>query len=297
MTPRQRPVVRVGPRTAQDVGHAEAGLVHRDVGEGALPGHVPDRPDARDHLHAAVDGKTAGILVQAERTHPQRVQVAAAPGGDEHAFALQRGAVGQDDLRARRPVGLHALDGNARVDVHAVAPQDLGDQRGGLGLFGAGQARGRLDDGDGRAEALHDLTQLEANGASADHEEGRGHRLGLDQFAVRPVRHGLEHRRHPGPLPRRQHQRTPRRDGGAIDLDAGQRPSRAAFPRTKRAPLPSRRSTATRSSHESVTSRTRRATGAQSGVTSADPARPGMRHPSASRSPARTIALEGMQPQ
>ena len=78
--------------------------------------------------------------------------------------------------------------------------------------------------------------------------------------------------------------------------DAG--PVTRAFPRMKWPPLPTRRSTATVSSQESVaSSRMRRATGAQSGVTADVPAMPGMRRPSARRSAARTIILEGMQPQ
>jgi len=68
-------------------------------------------------------------------------------------------------------------------------------------------------------------------------------------------------------------------------------------PRTKRPPLPSNRSTATRSSQLSVaSSRMRRATGVQSGLTIESPAKPGIRRPSASMSSARTIILVGMQP-
>ena len=75
-------------------------------------------------------------------------------------------------------------------------------------------------------------------------------------------------------------------------------PVTRARPRTKRPPLPSKRSTATVSSQKSVaSSRMRRATGDQSGVTTDEPAMPGMRRPSARRSAARTIILDGMQPQ
>ena len=82
----------------------------------------------------------------------------------------------------------------------------------------------------------------------------------------------------------------------STSTDAG--PVTRARPRTKRPPLPSKRCTATVSSHESVaSSRMRRATGDQSGVTTDEPAMPGMRRPSASRSAARTIILEGMHPQ
>ena len=82
----------------------------------------------------------------------------------------------------------------------------------------------------------------------------------------------------------------------ATSTDRG--PVTRARPRTKCPPLPSNRSTATVSSHESVaSSRIRRATGAQSGVTTDVPALPGMRLPSASSPAARTIILEGMHPQ
>src|SRR5262245_21803138 len=71
-----------------------------------------------------------------------------------------------------------------------------------------------------------------------------------------------------------------------------------AQPRTNVPPLPSSRSTATRSFQLSVASaRIRCATGAQSGVTSLAPAMPGMRRASASRLAARTIILLGTQPQ
>jgi hypothetical protein len=71
-----------------------------------------------------------------------------------------------------------------------------------------------------------------------------------------------------------------------------------ASPRMKRPPLPSNRSTATRSSQSSVpSSRMRRATGSHEGDTVAWPAIPGMRLASASRLPARIIILEGTQPQ
>jgi hypothetical protein len=71
-----------------------------------------------------------------------------------------------------------------------------------------------------------------------------------------------------------------------------------ARPRTKWPPLPVKRSTATLSSQVSVAcSLIRRATGAQSGLTCAEPARPGIRRASASALPARIIILVGMQPQ
>ncbi len=70
------------------------------------------------------------------------------------------------------------------------------------------------------------------------------------------------------------------------------------MPRTNRPPLPSKRLTATVSSQVSVaSSRMRRATGAQSGVTSEEPAMPGMRRPSASRLAARIIIFDGTHPQ
>src|ERR1700721_431909 len=63
-------------------------------------------------------------------------------------------------------------------------------------------------------------------------------------------------------------------------------PMTRARPRTKCPPLPTNRSTATWSSHESVaSSRMRRATGAQSGVMTDVPALPGTRRP-ADNSPA-----------
>src|SRR5215472_9470986 len=69
-------------------------------------------------------------------------------------------------------------------------------------------------------------------------------------------------------------------------------------PRTKVPPLPTKRSTATLSSQLSVAwSRIRRATGPQSGLIETDPATPGMRRASASRSAARIIILLGTQPQ
>src|ERR1019366_6560700 len=74
-------------------------------------------------------------------------------------------------------------------------------------------------------------------------------------------------------------------------------PVTRARPLMNRPPLSTKRSTATVSSHESVTSRMRRATGVQSGVMTDDPALPGIRRPSANRSAARTIVLDGMQPQ
>jgi hypothetical protein len=75
-------------------------------------------------------------------------------------------------------------------------------------------------------------------------------------------------------------------------------PSSRPHPRTTRAPLPSNRSTATRSSQSSVAStRIRVATGAQSAVTVDRPAMPGMRRPSANTLAALIIILEGTQPQ
>ena len=66
----------------------------------------------------------------------------------------------------------------------------------------------------------------------------------------------------------------------------------------KRPPLPSNRSTATRSSQLSVASaRIRRATGAQSEVTEALPATLPSRPASAIMSAPRIIILVGMQPQ
>ena len=75
-------------------------------------------------------------------------------------------------------------------------------------------------------------------------------------------------------------------------------PSSRPHPRTKAAPRPSSRSTATRSSQSSVASvRIRRATGSQSPRTVGRPAMAGIRRPSARRSAARIIILEGTQPQ
>ncbi len=74
-------------------------------------------------------------------------------------------------------------------------------------------------------------------------------------------------------------------------------PVSRAWPRTNRAPAFSSRSTATWSSQLSVaSSRIRSATSPQSGRTSASPASPPMRRPSASTSAARIIILLGMQP-
>ena len=70
------------------------------------------------------------------------------------------------------------------------------------------------------------------------------------------------------------------------------------WPRNSRPPLPVNRSAATVSSQSSVASDLiRSATGAQSGATSDVPDMPGIRRPSASRSAARIIILDGTQPQ
>jgi hypothetical protein len=70
-----------------------------------------------------------------------------------------------------------------------------------------------------------------------------------------------------------------------------------ARPRAKWPPLPVNRSTAALSFQESVaSSRIRRATGAQSGVTLEVPAMPGVRRASASRPTARIIIFDGTQP-
>src|SRR6202165_1281957 len=74
-------------------------------------------------------------------------------------------------------------------------------------------------------------------------------------------------------------------------------PASFPAPRTKWPPLPSNRCTATRSSQLSVaTSRMRCATGFQSGLTVASPAKPGMRRPSATMSSSRIIIFVGIQP-
>ena len=70
------------------------------------------------------------------------------------------------------------------------------------------------------------------------------------------------------------------------------------WPRKNVPPLPVNRSTATLSSQSSVASALiRAATGAQSGCTCELPAMPGIRRPSASRSAARIIILDGTHPQ
>ena len=70
------------------------------------------------------------------------------------------------------------------------------------------------------------------------------------------------------------------------------------WPRKNVPPLPVNRSTATLSSQSSVASaRILAATGAQSGCTCELPAMPGIRRPSARRSAARIIILDGTQPQ
>ena len=105
------------------------------------------------------------------------------------------------------------------MHVHALAAQDLGEQLGGLRFLGGDDAVGHLDDGHAGPEARHRLADLDADGTSADDEQRLRHRLGGDGLTVRPVRHAGEHGRHPGPGPRRQHERPPGRDGLPRDLD------------------------------------------------------------------------------
>ena len=77
-----------------------------------------------------------------------------------------------------------------------------------------------LDDRDLGTEPADDLPDLEADGAAADDQQGRGHLLGRDRVrgsssAAPPSNIGGTH----GPLPGGEDEGAPGRDGPAVDLD------------------------------------------------------------------------------
>ncbi len=216
--PGEGAVVGVRARPAQDVRHTQPSLEHRHMGEGTLSRHVAHRPDTWGHTHAAVDRDARRPLVEPQRTHAESGQVAAPPRGDQHPLAAQHRAVRQVHRRARPAPRLGSLDRRPCVHLHPLAPQDLGDQLGRLGLLGSGEARAGLDNRDAGSEAAHDLSDLQPYGPATDDEQRAGHGLGRHRTPVGPVRHVREHRWDEGALTGGEHQGAARRDRLALDI-------------------------------------------------------------------------------
>ena len=76
-------VVGGGVGLVEDVGGDDAGLVHRDVGEGTFAGDVADGPHAVGDAEVVVDGKRACGWVDAEHVGTNGSEVHCAARGDE----------------------------------------------------------------------------------------------------------------------------------------------------------------------------------------------------------------------
>ena len=129
-------------------------------------------------------------------------------------------------------VRAHARHLGRRAHRHALAFEDLGEQRARLRLLAGEEPVERLDDGDLDAEAPEDLPELEADGATTEHDDRRRQHRGLDRVAIRPVGHvvqtldGRDRRVRAGG----EHDRPAGFHDGVADLDPPRprEPSRAA---------------------------------------------------------------------
>ena len=86
--PRQRPVVGRRPRLAEDVAHRDVRLVHRDVGERAVAGHVADGPDPVAGPHPFVHRDELGAGIQAGSVEPEPAEFGLPAGGDQQPLAI-----------------------------------------------------------------------------------------------------------------------------------------------------------------------------------------------------------------
>ncbi len=268
------------------------------MGEGTLPRDVADRPDPGRHPHPTVDRDAPGPLVEAQRTHAEPGQVAAAPRGHQHPLAAQGRPVGQvhgcpgvPGRSTRSMVAPVCTSTPSRRSTSVMSSEASGSS--GPASRGPASTMVTRD-----PEAAHDLPDLEADGPAADDEQRGRHRLGGDRFPVGPVRHGGEHRRDDGPLAGGQDQRAPCRARLAADLDRGRTgdPGLARGRGGRPCPRSDRRRPCRPRSRWPPCGRAG-PPATSPGVTVDVPAMPGMRRPSASRSAARTIILEGMHPQ
>ena len=236
------------------------------------------------------------------RPTPRPARSVRRPVATSTRAATERRPVGQ--VQRWHPAAPEASTRSIVAPVCTSTPflaQDLGEQLGGLRLLG-GRRCGRPSRrwSTCAPNRAIDLADLETD---RRRPRRRGATPGTvfsgDGLPIRPVRHLGEHRRHPGPGPGGE-RRAPCAAviGLAADLDR----RRAGDP----GPAPDE---ATALALEAVDGHRvvprspspppgcAAATGAQSGVTTDEPAMPGMRRPSARRSAARTIILDGMQPQ
>ena len=144
--PGHRPVVGRHHLAAEDVPDHDVRLVHRDVGEASLPGHVAHRPRPLDALdpHVVVDRQRPCRRVQAHRRDVQLLEVHPPPGGDQQLVGRDRLALGGHDGEPPSVVP-DRLDLDRGPHTDALGAEHVGKQCGCLGLLGADQVGRRLE--------------------------------------------------------------------------------------------------------------------------------------------------------
>ena len=151
--------------------------------------------------------------------------------------AVTRGAAGQGHGE-RRPVVGDLLGADAPPHRDAVGLEGLLQRGGRLRLLEREDAVGGLDDRHVDAEAGHDLAQLTADGATAEHDERGGQLRGLDDLVVGPVGRVAQalDRRHRSRRAGVDDDARGRGVGGAVDIDRA--PARRCGPcRARTSPL------------------------------------------------------------
>ena len=193
------------------------------VGERAAAIALAERPDAGGAgSEAVVDAdEAAGVGLDPGGVEAEVVGVGPAAHRQEHVAArrLRRAVFAAEadlDIAAVRREA-DALRAGAHRD--AVRLQDAADGLGDVRVLAADQARALLDHGDGGAEAVESLGELEADVAAADHDEVAGQRVeGEDRFVVE--RRHVVHPRQVGA----------RRAGADVQEDARGRKLAVAYP-------------------------------------------------------------------
>ena len=220
-----------------------------------------------------------------------------APGGDEDLGPLHRPAAlerhGDPAALARGPLG---PDPRAHVDAAALerGPHVLG----GEGLLARDEPLGHLEQGDLGPQRAPGLGQLDADHATAEHDQVLGHGLRVGALAVRPgPRLGQPADRQER---RRRAGREDDRAGGLEHLVAHAHAPLARETRLAAHELIPRSSShgSWASSSQSWTTSSRRASTAAAAIPPLTPSlTPATRLASSWSSPGRSRAFEGMQPQ
>ena len=124
------------------------GLVRRDVGEGPFPRHVAHRPDPGSTRMRPSTGMAGASSSRPSTPTPRAPRSLRRPVATSIRGAGHRAPAGQVHGGAGAHPPARPTRSGAGQHLEPLAPEDLGDQLGRLGLLGAGEARAELDDGD-----------------------------------------------------------------------------------------------------------------------------------------------------